>query len=345
MNRREFLLQAHDYKQQHIAGWMVSEKCDGSRAFWDGGVTRGMLASDVPWANVEKKGHYINRAYSTGLWSRYGNVINAPEWWTEKLPDFPLDGELWAGRSLFQFTRSTVSKLIGGQEWGRIDYKVIDAPAYQSVFQDGVVNLPNYHKTFKGVVEWYEQKLNGHKVPGPFFDFESTQKFLNREIPALTLKQTQLPFTTVAAEQRLHELFQSVLDEGGEGVILRKHTSLWRPQRSHDCLKLKPMHDAEGIVIGYTSGRETDKGSKLLGLMGALIISYNGKRLELSGFTDSERRLSDPKWCAGNPGKEVPAHIHSECFPRGSIITFKYRELTDAGLPKEASFLRKRVIC
>ncbi len=61
-NRREFLQLAHvfDPSKHTIAGWFMSEKLDGMRCFWDGGITRGMFARDVPFANVAKDDRYIS---------------------------------------------------------------------------------------------------------------------------------------------------------------------------------------------------------------------------------------------------------------------------------------------
>ena len=41
---REFvqLAQVYDPKKHGIAGWFVSEKLDGMRCLWDGGITRGL---------------------------------------------------------------------------------------------------------------------------------------------------------------------------------------------------------------------------------------------------------------------------------------------------------------
>ena len=62
-------------------------------------------------------------------------------------------------------------------------------------------------------------------------------------------------------------------------------------------------------MVGFTSGRETSKGSRLLGKIGALIVDYQGKRLELSGLTDAEREFADPTWPAtgppSNPGHDM----------------------------------------
>ncbi len=106
-------------------------------------------------------------------------------------------------------------------------------------------------------------------------------------------------------------------------------------------LKVKPFLDTEGTVVGYVWGR-----GKYFGLMGAIILEYNGKRLELSGFTDNEREMwmlsggnRDEKH---NEGGEVSEMYTNSKFPRGSRITFTYRELSADGIPKEARFLRAR---
>ena len=110
--RREFLQLADHYDphKHDVAGWFVSEKLDGTRCFWDGGLTRGLPTEQVPWASIidpktgEKKAKI--KPVATGLWSRYGNPIMAPDWWLNQLPACPLDGELWAGRGKFQLCRS-----------------------------------------------------------------------------------------------------------------------------------------------------------------------------------------------------------------------------------------------
>ena len=52
--KREYVQLAHvfDSKKHSPAGWYASEKLDGQRAWWDGGVSRGMPAAQVPYANT-----------------------------------------------------------------------------------------------------------------------------------------------------------------------------------------------------------------------------------------------------------------------------------------------------
>jgi len=136
-----------------------------------------------------------------------------------------------------------------------------------------------------------------------------------------------------------------VLDQGGEGVVIRNPQGIWTPKRHRNILKYKPFSDAEARITGFTSGRETNKGSRLLGKIGALILDYQGKRLELSGLTDAEREFADRMacdWAASNPGIDAPYWIEGKQFKKGQTVTFKYRELSDDGIPKEARYWRRR---
>ncbi len=158
------------------------------------------------------------------------------------------------------------------------------------------------------------------------------------------MRQVELPYGPEAVDA-MHLCLEEFTSRGGEGVIVRDPQSWWIPERSHKMIKIKKYLDAEAKVTGYTTGRATDKGSKLLGMMGALVTEFNGKRLELSGFTDAERELNNEEafdWACDNPGEEVPDWIEAKHFPRGSIITFTYRDLSRDGIPQEARYYRKR---
>ena len=110
-------------------------------------------------------------------------------------------------------------------------------------------------------------------------------------------------------------------------------------------MKVKGVLDAEGTVTGFTSGRKTTKGSKLIGKIGALVLNFQGKRLELSGLTDEERAFeSTPQveWATNNPGEDMPPGTQGRYFKVGDEVSFIYRELSKDGIPKEARYFRKR---
>jgi DNA ligase-1 len=91
----------------NLAGWWMSEKLDGVRAYWNG----------------------------KQFLSRQGNIFLAPAWFLEGLPDVPLDGELWLGRKSFQRTVSIARRQDMPREWRELRYVTFDAPAHGGEFE------------------------------------------------------------------------------------------------------------------------------------------------------------------------------------------------------------------
>ena len=331
----EFLMLAKVYKGQNIKGWMCSEKIDGTRAFWDGGISTGIPASEVPWANTYKDARLKVAPIATGLWSRSGKVIHAPEWWRDMLPRFFVDGELWIGYGEFQKLRSKVASQDGN--WEQIQYMAFGCPN-ASVLEPRLI-------TVRGDYKFEIKELNVfelQQVAAP-----STWGFSN-EITRLgmfgengifkVLQQEEVPYQNT--EEFINSKFDKVLAKGGEGLMFRNASMPWEAHRSKYLLKHKPFFDCEVKITGYTSGRLTDRGSKHLGKIGALITDFDGKRLLVSGLTDVERTLANGvDFALDNPGCEIPG-ARALHFCLGQTITIKYRELSDDGIPKEARYWR-----
>lgn len=91
------LMLAKSYEAQNVSGWLLSEKLDGVRAFWNG----------------------------EQLYSRGGHSYQAPNGFSDNFPDFPLDGELYIGHGQFADTSGKVRK---GEDWTGIKYHVFDVP-------------------------------------------------------------------------------------------------------------------------------------------------------------------------------------------------------------------------
>jgi len=146
LTRREYLQLAHtfDPEKHCVAGWYLSEKLDGMRCYWDGGISRGKLCSQVAYANISKDYRRVTPPIATGLWSRYAKPIMAPDWFLDQLPEgIPLDGELYLGRKQFQALMSCVKKLDPGPEWDDVQYKVFDIPSDQQMFRVGRIKNNN----------------------------------------------------------------------------------------------------------------------------------------------------------------------------------------------------------
>jgi DNA ligase-1 len=214
---------------------------------------------------------------------RSGRSVNAPAWFLAKLPIEPLDGELWLGRGKFEELSGIVrrSEPVDG-EWRGIKYMIFELP----------------------------------EAPGTFA--ERAQRI--RQVVA----QAQWP-QLIAAEQfrvadraALKKKLDEVVRTGGEGLMLHLADAPYVTGRSDVLLKLKPLQDAEAVVLEHMPGK-----GKFAGMMGALRVRTADGKIFLigTGFSDLVRK---------NPP------------PVGTTVTYTYRGFTNTGLPRFPSFLRVR---
>lgn len=106
---------------------------------------------------------------------------------------------------------------------------------------------------------------------------------------------------------------------GGEGLMVRQPKSRYEAGRSSTLLKVKSFHDTEARVVEHLPGLGKHKGR-----LGALLVELpDGTRFNVgTGFSDAER--------------EAPPAI-------GSIITFRYQELSTTGVPRFPSYVGERI--
>lgn len=162
--------------------------------------------------------------------------------------------------------------------------------------------------------EWRSIRYAAFDAPMALGGFEDRQAAMRDAIgtgPAFVLPQ-------VRCEGRafLLEHLARVEQLGGEGLMLRQPGSQYERRRSGTLLKVKTFCDAEATVVGYDCG--TGRNASTIGAIVACLQDGTEFRVS-SGLTDALRR--DP-----------PAV--------GTAFTFKYQELTDAGVPRFPSFLR-----
>ena len=124
--------------------------------------------------------------------------------------------------------------------------------------------------------------------------------------------------TPVADRAALQRRLAATVAQGGEGLVLHLASAPYATGRSDTMLKLKPSLDTEATVVAHHAGK-----GKYEGMLGALgVRTPEGRQFLLgTGLSAAERR--DP-----------PAI--------GSVVTYRYRNLTSTGLPRFASFLRVR---
>ena len=122
----------------------------------------------------------------------------------------------------------------------------------------------------------------------------------------------------IQSHTALKTLLQKTVQAGGEGLVLHRGNSVYQSGRNGDVLKVKPHDDAEAKVVGHEAGQ-----GKHAQRTGALWVETpQGLRFKLgTGLSDAQRE---------NP----PA--------LGQWVTYRYRGLTDKGVPRFASFVRLR---
>lgn len=114
------LLLLKEYKEGvDVSGWLMSEKLDGVRAYWDG-----------------KK-----------LISRGGKVFTAPLWFTQNFPPFEIDGELWSKRGDFDAISGIVRTREASKDWAGLTYNIFEVPNQKGGLLQRLSRLQEYlHK-------------------------------------------------------------------------------------------------------------------------------------------------------------------------------------------------------
>ena len=89
------------YEQKiDFTNWLMSEKLDGVRGYWDG--------------------HQ--------LLSKNGKPFHAPLAFIKNFPDFAVEGELWGGRNTFAKTVGIVKKQSAHDGWLQLKFAIFDVP-------------------------------------------------------------------------------------------------------------------------------------------------------------------------------------------------------------------------
>lgn len=248
------------------------------------------------------------------LAERYEGDVDVTRYWVSE----KLDGVRahWDGRRLrFRsghpvpaprwFTDALPAQSLDGELWlGRGRFDRLSGIVRRSVPVDA---------------EWREVRYMIFELPDAAGDF--TERI--RRIEALTAA-AGVSWLQPVAQFRLSDAaalqvrLDAVVRGGGEGLMLHRAGAPYTTGRSADLLKLTPWRDAEARVVAHLPGK-----GRHAGRLGALRVAMpDGKTFSLgSGFSTVQRR--DPP-------------------PVGSLVTYRYRELTHNGIPRFPRFLRVR---
>lgn len=167
--------------------------------------------------------------------------------------------------------------------------------------------------------EWRRVRFMVFELPGAAGSF--TERAARIQAVAAAAQRPWLmaiPQFRLADANALKKKLAEIVRAGGEGLMLHRADAAYETGRSASLLKLTPWLDAEAVVVGHLPGK-----GKYAGRLGALRMEMpDGRRFSLgSGLSDRLR--------SGPPAV-------------GTLVTYRYRELTPGGLPRFPRYLRVR---
>lgn len=126
-----------------------------------------------------------------------------------------------------------------------------------------------------------------------------------------------VPHFQVHSLEQMTEFYNSIVENGGEGIMLRNPNSVYEVGRSWNLLKVKPEHRMEATVIGYEPGL-----GKYTGMLGALRVQAGDQIFCVgSGLTDLDRT--------------------DKYRPKiGEQVNILYSCLTDSGCPRFPRYIK-----
>jgi DNA ligase 1 len=239
------------------------------------------------------------------------NDVDLTGWWMSE----KLDGvrAYWDGKSL-------ISRL--GNAFVAPDWFVEQLP---KVVLDGELwaGRKQFQKTVS-VVRRQDKSDHWKDITYVVFDapaldqpFEARMEFVEAQLVDLPHARPHQHQRCAGVEHLKKELSR-VEALGGEGLMLRRPGSKYEAGRSSSLLKVKSFRDAEAKVLQHLPGTGRHKGR-----LGALLVQMpDGTEFSVgTGFSDKERE--DPP-------------------PIGAVITYRYQELSEAGVPRFPSYVGVR---
>lgn len=235
----------------------------------------------VGWLMSEKLDGVRGVWDGKSLKTKNGNPIFAPQWFLKQMPPFAIDGELWTKRNDFEEIQSIVLSKTPDDRWRKITLNVFEVPNQQG----GLLQRLS-------VLDKFLKKSNS---------------------PSIKI----IPQQVVQSQQHLETTLKSIMDQSGEGLVVRKPEVSFYIGRTQDALKVKSFLDDECVLTGYKEGK-----GKFTGIVGSFICDWHGMQLFIGSGIKKSLRITPP--------------------PIGSKLTFKYYGKTKSGKPKFATFLRVR---
>lgn len=170
------MMHGENWRGQDLTGWIATEKHRGCRAYWDG----------------------------SRLWSRGGDIIEAPAWFTKGLPTgTPLDCEVWCGYDVQAENRAKLAVRYGKFE-PDAQLIVFDRPAPDAAYR---LRLKSANALVLGP---FKNPAHGVVVPVEIKNVRHALK-----------------------------LMEYIHSKGGEGLVCYEPSAPYSPGRTCNVLKVK----------------------------------------------------------------------------------------------------------
>ncbi|MBA3462442.1 MAG: DNA ligase [Deltaproteobacteria bacterium] len=244
----------------------------------------------------------------------WDQVVDLSGWWMSE----KLDGV----RAYWDGTRF-LSRL--GNQFHAPDWFIADLPkdvildgelwAGRKKFQRGVSIARRQDKSD----DWRELTYVVFDAPAHDAAFEQRLEHVRQLMEASGSQHARwLPHERCTGLDHLRAELARVEELGGEGLMMRQPGSRYEVGRSWTLRKVKTFHDAEARVIAHVRGAGRHGGR-----LGSLQCELpNGKVFNVgTGLSDAERN---------NPP------------PVGTVVTFRYQELSNDGVPRFPSYVGVR---
>jgi DNA ligase-1 len=238
------------------------------------------LCDPTGWWWSEKLDGVKARWIDGRLITRAGTEFNPPAWFVKLLPTFDVEGELYFGKNTFHKTASLRSS--EQATWRQVKFHIFDVIDPSLMWIERYVKLRRIRKSWASqicLVKWKRVKSASH----------------------------------------LEKVFQRIVQNGGEGVVIVNPWSFYKEGHVDNILKYKKVHDNEAVIVGYNTNED---GTRLA----SLIVEHGKIRFNI-----------------GTGLKIVDRYKFRTKFPVGAKVTYVYELLSKTGKPRSPVLKGNRI--
>lgn len=245
------------------------------------------ICDPTGWWWSEKLDGMKGRWIDGKLITRSGLAINAPKWFINLLPKgIDIEGELYFGKNTFHKTaslRSSSTSRTSSNSWKKIEFYVFDIIDYE--------------------LTWFERQQKLFTI--------------NFESPIFLVK-----WKKVKSIKSLEKRFSTVIEQGGEGVVIANPSGKYVNGHVDHMLKYKKIIDCEAIVIGYKTNSDGDRLASLI--VNPLVGKNPRKKITFN---------------IGTGLKIAQRRNYQKYFPIGTVVKYSYELIGVNGKPRSPVYM------